>query len=262
MSTPPFWRNLGESMAPLPVRIQVCGRIAVETAGVRRELELPGRQGRLLFTYLVIHRHHAVSLDELTDALWDATPPTASLAALHAPLSKLRRLIGCCVEHRTARLELPPDTWVDLDASRDAIHRAESATAQQDWARAWGAAQTALFISRRGFLPGETVRWADAIRHELDLLRAQSLETYANAALHIGHAELATAERASRELVELAPFRESAHRLLMTTLAERGNTAEAVRAYTALRIQLLDELGVSPSRETQELYMTLINRHP
>lgn len=247
-------------MAPPSVRVQVCGRIAVEVDGVRREENLPGRQGRLLLAYLVIHRHQAVSFDSLTAALWGHAPPAASLTALHALLSKLRRVVGCVVERGTARLDLPPDASVDLDAARDAIHRAESAAAQQQWGRAWGAAQSALFISRRGFLPGETIAWADPIRHELDLLRQRSLETYADAALHVGHAELATAERASRELISLAPYRETAHRLLMRTLAEQGNTAEALHVYTALRLWLRDELGVSPSPETQELYAALIGR--
>ena len=249
-------------MASPPVRIQVCGRIAVETGGARREDDLPGRQGRLVLAYLVIHRHEPVSLDALTEALWGERPPAAALPALHALLSKLRRVLGCIVEHGTANLALPPDTWVDLDTARDAIHRAESAAAQSEWGRAWGAAQTALFISRRGFLPGETVTWAEPIRHELDLLRQRSLETYADAALHIGRAELATAERASRELIGLAPFRETAHRLLMKTLAAQGNTAEAIQAYTALRLKLRDELGVSPSPETQQVYAALMSGRP
>jgi DNA-binding SARP family transcriptional activator len=247
-------------MAPPSVRIQVCGRIAVEVDGVRREDNLPGRQGRLLLAYLAIHRHEPVSFDALTDGLWGQTPPTASVAALHALLSKMRRVVGCIVAHGTARLDLTPDDSVDLETARDAIHRAESASAQQHWERAWGAAQTALFISRRGFLPGETNAWADPVRHELDLLRQRSLETYANAALNVGHAELATAERASRELIGLAPFRESAHRLLIRTLAERGNTAEALQAYTALRLLLREQLGVFPSAETQQLHAALISR--
>src|ERR1700757_5079086 len=142
-------------MAPPSVRIQICGRIAVETDHARRETELPGRQGRLLLAFLAIHRHEPVSLELLTDALWDQARPPAALSALHALLSKLRRVVACRVQHGTVRLELPADAWIDLDMARDAIHRAESAAAQLDWGRAWSAAQTALFISRRGFLPGE-----------------------------------------------------------------------------------------------------------
>ena len=34
------------------VRIQICGALAVERDGERLDGRLPGRQGRLLFTYL------------------------------------------------------------------------------------------------------------------------------------------------------------------------------------------------------------------
>jgi hypothetical protein len=43
----------------------------------------------------------------------------------------------------------------DPTRTEDAVHRAESAVALGEWRRAWGPAQVALFISRRGFLPGE-----------------------------------------------------------------------------------------------------------
>ena len=55
------------------------------------------------------------------------------------------------------RLVLPTAAWVDLEAARDAVHRAESAVALEDWPRAWGAAQVTMFTARRGFLPGEDV---------------------------------------------------------------------------------------------------------
>lgn len=245
-------------MAASRVRIQVCGRIAVEVDGVRREDALPGRQGRLLLAFLVTHLHEPVALDSLTEALWAGSPPTGAPQALHALVSKLRRVLACTLEHGAVRLALPADAWIDLVVARDAIHRAQSATAQQDWGRAWGAAQTALFVSRREFLPGEYLGWAEAVRHELDLLRQRSLETYAEAALHLGGAELATAERASRELIALAPFRESAHRVLMRALSEQGNAAEALHVYTALRLLLRDELGVAPSPETQHLSAALM----
>jgi SARP family transcriptional regulator, regulator of embCAB operon len=249
-------------MASPSVRIQVCGQIAVEVAGVRRESELPGQQGRRLFAFLVVRRGDGLTRDILVDALWGANPPNASQAAVHALLSKLRRVIPCRSAQGLLRLDLPADAWVDLDAARDAIHRAESANAQLDWARAWGAAQTALFTARRGFLPGDESAWAQVVRTELDLLRQRALEAYAAAALGIGHAELATAERASRELVLRSPFRESGYRLLMSALNDQGNTAEALQVYDTLRLLLRDELGVIPSQPTRELHTRLLDTRP
>ena len=123
------------------MRVQVCGRLVIEIAGRRRETALPGRQGRLLFTYLVLHRHDTVVRSELVAALWPGDPPTAADAAVYALLSKCRTAVGAdlLTARGGVRLTLPPDAWVDLETARDAAHRAESALAQADWSRAWGA---------------------------------------------------------------------------------------------------------------------------
>jgi SARP family transcriptional regulator, regulator of embCAB operon len=59
------------------VRIQVCGSLAVERDGQRLDGLLPGRQGRLLFAYLVVNRHRQVPRDELAEALWREPDPAA-----------------------------------------------------------------------------------------------------------------------------------------------------------------------------------------
>src|SRR5580700_8768140 len=116
------------------VRIQICGALAVECDGQRLDARLPGRQGRLLFTYLVVNRHRQISRDELAEALWREPDPAAVDARLNPLLSKLRRVFGVgAVDGRvTIQLHLP-DAWVDLEAAVEAIHRAESAVAQHDW---------------------------------------------------------------------------------------------------------------------------------
>ena len=247
-------------MTACSVRVQVCGRLVIEIAGRRRETALPGRQGRLLFTYLVLRRHDTVVRSELATALWPGDAPTAADAAVYALLSKCRAAVGAdlLTARGGVRLALPPDAWVDLEAARDAAHRAESALAQADWSRAWGAAQTSLFVARRGFLPQEDLPWARSVRHELQDLYLRSLEAYTAAALSLGATELATAERAGRELTTAAPFRESGFRLLMRALNARGNSAEALLVYDQLVQRLRDELGVPPSAETRVLHASIL----
>jgi DNA-binding SARP family transcriptional activator len=70
--------------------------------------------------------------------------------------------------------------------------------------------------------------------------------------------ELSAAERAARRLVELEPFRESGHRVLMRALAERGNVADALRAYERLTALLRSELGVDPGPQTRDLHRELL----
>jgi SARP family transcriptional regulator, regulator of embCAB operon len=241
------------------VRIQICGTLAVEKDGERLDARLPGRQGRLLFTYLVVNRHRHIPRDEMAEALWREPDPAAVDARLNPLLSKLRRVFGAdAVDGRSALRLCLRDAWVDLEAAVEAIHRAESSVAQQDWPRAWGPALTALFVAERDFLPGEDAPWIDEIRRQLTDVRLRALECYAAAGLGIGGTELTAAVRAGRQLTRLAPLRESGYRYLMRALAAQGNLAEALTVYGQLGECLRDQLGISPSPATRELYERLL----
>ena len=250
-------RYVGETLA---TRIHVCGRITVELDGRRVEEELPGRQGKLLFAYLVANRLRGVPRDELEAAVWPRETPAAADAGLSALLSKLRRVLGAeRLEGRAMlQLRLPPGAWVDLEAATDALHRAESAVAAEQWAAAWGPGRVAQHIAVRGFLPGEDAPWIDETRARLDEIHIRALELVTRACLAIGGAELDTAERSARSLVKAAPYRESGYRLLMDVLAQRDNVAEALRVYEDLRVRLRDELGAAPSHATQALHRRLL----
>jgi pentatricopeptide repeat protein len=231
-------------------KVQLCGRLVVELEDERVEERLPGRQGRLLFAFLAANRNRTLTRAQLLDALW----PDGRDGGLAPLLSKLRRVVPL----DGLRLALPPAAWVDVEAAADGVHRAESAIAQGDFHRAWGPSQVAMFISGRTFLPGEESAWIDEGRRRLEDLHLRALEAYAQAGLGIGGTELAAAVRAGRELTRREPYRETAHRLLMSALAREGNTAEALRVYDGLRTRLQQDLGVAPSAETQELHKQLL----
>ncbi len=255
------WSEAGRTLEPRPdTRIQLCGPLVVEWRGERREAELPGRQGRLLFAFLVLNRSRVVTRDALVEAVWPTAAPPAAESALAALLSKLRKLLGA--EHLSGRSELrillPEDAGVDLETAREAIHHAESALAAEDWPRAWPAAQTALFTACRGFLPAEEAGWIEECRRDVDALHLRALEAYGRACLGIGGAEHAAAIRVGRDLVRRAPLRESGHLLVIEALAASGNRAEALVAYESLRLRLREELGVSPGAELQDVHARLL----
>ena len=62
----------------------------------------------------------------------------------------------------------------------------------------------------------------------------------------------------ARQLIELAPYRETGHRILIEALERRGNVAEALLAYDRLRVLLRDELGVGPSPALQSVHRRLL----
>jgi len=218
------------------------------------EAELPGRQGRLAFAYLVVNRSRPVTRDELTDALWKEPASSDRLSPL---LSKLRSVVP--LDGRgEVRLVLPDAAWIDVEAAAEGLHRAESAVAQRDYTGAWAPGRVAQHVAIRGFLPGEDAPWIDAQRRRLEEVLIRSLELVGRACLEIGGGELDTAERSARTLIARASYRESGHRLLMETLAARGNAAEALLVYEELRQLLREELGAAPSAQTQELHRRLL----
>lgn len=227
--------------------------------GKRVERELTGMQARLLFAYLVLHRLRASSHRELIDALWPE-PPRAADSALYALVSRLRRVVGAHrIEGRSElRLVLAEDAWVDVEAARTAVHRAESAAAREDWLSAWVAARVAQHIAVRPLVSGADAPWLEERRRDLEGTYLRALELAAQASLRIGGGELNTAERTARVLVRQAPFRESGYRYLMEALAARGNAAEALNVYETLRTLLREELGAAPSHATQDVHRALL----
>jgi SARP family transcriptional regulator, regulator of embCAB operon len=243
-------------------RIQICGRLAVELDGRELTPKLPSGQARVLFTYLTVTRALPSSREKLIEALWPYRQPAGADTALSALLSRLRAAVGSDVlcGRSEIHLELPADAWIDLEAAEEAIHRAEAAVTQHDWARGWGPSLIAMFTARRGFLPNEDLPWADEHRQRLAEIHICALECYAAVALGVGGSELAPGERTARELVKLAPYREHGHALLMEILTARGNKAEALRIYEQLRQRLRDELGATPAPELRQLQQHLLQR--
>jgi DNA-binding SARP family transcriptional activator len=241
-------------------RVQLCGTFAVELSGRRVNQALPGRQARLLFGYLTLFRLQPVPRDTLVEALWGDAPPPEAGAALSALVSKVRGAVGPDVLRGRTELSvtLPEPAYVDVEVAMSALHAAESAVALRDWRRAWSSSLTAQLVARRRFLPEAETPWAESWRRRLAEVHARALECYAAACLGLGGAELPGAERAARELMEVAPLRETGHLLLMRTLAARGNVAEALAAYERLRILLREELGVNPCRAVQDAYTQLL----
>jgi DNA-binding SARP family transcriptional activator len=241
-------------------RIQLCGRLMVQLDGERVEDSLPGGKGRLLLAYLVLNRARRVSRDEMLIAVYgdDASPEQSS--SLSVLLSKLRAVVGSAVLTGRSEIELvvTPDTFVDVEAAFEGIHRAESHAARAEWAETWGPAGVAYHVASRPLLQGHDLPWLDDWRRRLADVRLRGLECLAAARLGLGEPTLTQAEVCARQLIELAPYRETGHRILMETLEQRGNVAEALLAYERLRVLLRDELGVEPSGSVQRVYRRLL----
>ena len=213
-----------------------------------------------MLALLAVNRERPVPRDELIGALWPGRPPADPDEALSALLSKVRQAVGRDVltGRRDLTLALPADAEIDVEQALAAAERARTALAAGDPATAWEAASATIAIVGRGFLPGHDAPWVHERRVELADLRLRALEVQAQAGLALGGTHADTAERAAAELVREAPLREAGHRLLMEALAARGEVAEALAAYEALRVLLRDELGTAPGEAARALHERLL----
>jgi ABC-type glycerol-3-phosphate transport system substrate-binding protein/DNA-binding SARP family transcriptional activator len=248
------------------VRISLTGRVSIEANGAKLdERSFPGRQGRLVFAYLLAEEGRAVPRDELAELLWGDAPPARWEKALSVLVSKLRALLEeCGVDGQEAlrsafgcyQLVLPPGAWIDVAVAREAADRAEAALDAGDIRVAREAAGEAAALARRSFLPGEDGAWVDEKRRELSELLVGVLECLADACLAAGDAREAV--RHAEELTALEPYREGGYRRLMQAHVGAGDSAEALRVYERCRRLLADELGAYPSPETESIYRDLL----
>jgi DNA-binding SARP family transcriptional activator len=246
--------------------VYLAGRVSVErTAHLVGPDQFPGQQGRLAFAYLVIERGRPITVEELAETLWPGDLPAAWESALRAIISKLRSLIvrsglGDCSALTSARgsyeLRLPGDAWVDVEAAASAIHDAEAALRKGNPREAYGPSAVAHHIARRPFLAGEQGAWIETQRERLRdiLLRALEVRTE----VYLWNSEHSLALRTAKDLIALAPFRESGHRLVMRAHTAVGNTAEALQAYERCRKMIARELGVDPSPQTKAVYESVL----
>ncbi|MCH7624965.1 MAG: hypothetical protein IIC83_03480 [Chloroflexi bacterium] len=242
------------------VTLELDGRVAVE------ERQFRGKQGRLVFAYLVCQRARAVSREELVDLLWPDGPAASWEIALSAVLSRIRHLIshdplqdsGASLSRGSSQyqLRLPLDIWVDIEVGAGAIERAEIALKADDRQSVLGPATAAAAIARRPFLSGLSGRWVESQRDRLrrQLLRSLNVlsKTWLIEEQYVLAIEMAT------EAITIDPHRDASYQLLMNAHAAAGNRSEALKVYHKLREYLSSDLGTEPSPDTQDIYLRLL----
>jgi SARP family transcriptional regulator, regulator of embCAB operon len=184
----------------MTLRVFLAGGVALERDGrVLAESTLPGLQGRVVLAMLAAERERPLPREELAEELWGEALPEAWEPALRAVISKVRgALIPLELEKEALagafgvyQLHLPSDSWVDLEAAADSLHRAETASRSGEFGPAGGWALAARAIARRPLLPGAWGPWVTRRRARLHDLYIRSLDVLANVWVARGEPDLA-----------------------------------------------------------------------
>jgi DNA-binding SARP family transcriptional activator len=248
--------------ADLQVEFGVLGSLLVRRgAGL---LPVPPGKQRALLAALLLAANQIVSHDELIGTLWGADPPPSALVSLQNHVKRLRRsLPGCDRIHTERRGYLIRVLAGELDLQKfeEVARVGRMAAAASDWKTAADRFGEALSLWRGEPLAGvcaDTLARREVPR--LAELRLQALEGRIDADLYLGRNGEVIAEL--RRLVAVNPLRERLVKLLMIALHRDGQRAAALAAYHAVRRTLLDELGIEPCAELQELHRLLLTDGP
>lgn len=221
-----------------------------------------GKQ-RALLALLLLNANEAVSTDRLIDQLWGESRSTSATKVLQNYVSKLRRLLGegvLITRPHGYELRVEPGE-VDVDRFNDLVADGRRSLAAGDPERAAAVLAEALALWNGPPLADFAFeRFALADIERLDGLRLAALSERIEADLQLGKHGALIGELEG--LVTRHPLQERLRGQLMLALYRSGRQAEALRVYQATRRVLVDELGIEPSQELQQLEHAILVHDP
>ncbi|MEV5887981.1 AfsR/SARP family transcriptional regulator [Nonomuraea fuscirosea] len=250
------------------LRFAVLGPVRAWRDG--RELDLGTPLQRSILGMLLLRQGHAVTPNEMIDAVWGEEAPPRALGALRTYVSRLRTVLE---PDRPARsrpelltsigrgyaLRLPDDS-LDLARFERGIGQAEAARKAGRLAEAAGELRSALALFEGEPLAGTVGPYSEHQRDRLIERRISVIETLMDVDLELGnHAEVVS------ELIALTadhPLRERLRAHLMLALYRCGRQGDALSVFTETRGALIDELGIEPGPELSALHQRILAADP
>ncbi|MEU6711132.1 BTAD domain-containing putative transcriptional regulator [Nonomuraea sp. NPDC046802] len=227
----------------MTVTFHVLGPLEVRSDG--RPVRISGRKPRLLLATLLLHAGHPVSDDQLVEVLWPHRPPRSAQSNLRTYVSSLRSELGSGhvrFDGSCYAIDVPGGA-LDLLVFEELVDRGEFERALALWRGA-----------PLADLPGSPV-W-DRRLEPLHQVRLHAAEALISRRIERGDHDGAISEL--RGLLAEQPYREDLWGRLVLTLHRGGRKAEALRAFAAIRVRLVDELGVEPGVELRRAYELIL----
>ncbi|MEU6862143.1 BTAD domain-containing putative transcriptional regulator [Streptomyces sp. NPDC046876] len=232
-----------------------------------RTLPVGGARQRTILALLLLSPGRIVPVDTLVDVVWNGRPPATArtqVAIVIAALRKALKAEGVAEEiivtsHpgyllRTDGHELDAVTFTDLVAAAEAAVRARQPTeAARHYAAALALWRGPALAGVSGqFVEDEAARWEE--------IRINTYEALTDVQLDLGEHQLLLPELAAT--VREHPLRERVRRHLMLAQYRSGRRAEAMETFREARRQFIDELGMEPGPELQELHDAILRDDP
>ncbi|WP_322750107.1 MULTISPECIES: BTAD domain-containing putative transcriptional regulator [unclassified Frankia] len=231
-----------------------------------RSLHLGGPRQQIVLAMLSLNVNSVTSIDQLIEAVWQEDPPPTARGQIQVCISGLRKLFAEAGFPDAIRTRVPGYV-LELGANEvDSLRftgQLAAAKEQIDAGRTADAVRTlraALALWNGTALAGVQSELIRRGATALDEKRLAAIEDCVRLELKLGwHEELIVELQA---LVGEHPLRERLHGFLMLALYRSGRQAEALGIFRQARTTLIEEVGIEPGQELQDLELAILNRDP
>ncbi len=244
---------------------RVFGPTDVDGPDVR--VRISAEKPRRLLTALLLSANTWVAVDTLIDEIWPDGPPASAAGNVKTYVSQLRQLLPATdgeaprIERRSAAYRLNvARTELDAMIFEDLVDEVRSEPAVDGMAVTISRLTGALALWRGRAYESLDTEQASAAAARLTELRWSVHDRLSAALIAAGRTGEAIA--ILRGLTTEYPLREPTWKHLMEALYAAGRRADALSAYQQARRTLVDELGVEPGAELQQLHQRLLREEP
>ena len=235
----------------------------LEVRATDRAIPLGGGRQRALLALLIMHANETVSVERLVDELWGERAPPTAAKIVQNHVSHLRRALGdgLLVTRGSGYVLEVGRGRLDRDRFEELLEQGRQALAAADAQGASQLLREALDLWRGPPLADFTFEpFAQGEIARLEERRLVALEERIAADLALArHADLVGE---LEQLIARHPLRERLRGQLMLVLYRSRRQAEALAAYQDARRVLVDELGIEPSPELQQLERAILQQDP
>jgi DNA-binding SARP family transcriptional activator/predicted ATPase len=238
-----------------PIRIELLGTLRF-TFGQNLITSVNTNRVRSLLAFLVLHSEAVQSREQLASLIWPESTEAQARTNLRQLLHNLRRAlpVECSLlvsDNHTVRWLPDHSCAIDVVEFEAAARAAENAKGG-DSATEREALEQAARLYQDDLLPDLYDDWLRPKREQLRLQFAEILSRLATLSEKEG--DFPTGIRHAARLLALDQLREGYYQLLIRLHLRNHDRSSAIRVYHQCLRNLQRELGVSPSKETQDLF--------
>ncbi|WP_067510130.1 AfsR/SARP family transcriptional regulator [Actinoplanes sp. TFC3] len=229
-------------------------------------LDLGGLRQQVVLGTMLLEANRVIRTPRLIEALYGEDPPSTSRVQVQICISALRRFFtghgmpdAILTRSQGYSLQIPEGS-LDLQRWESNLTQARQSREGQRFEEAVGQYRSALSLWRGPALDGVE---SQVVRSAADRLADRKItahEECLDLELKLGRHHEVVDELGA--LVSEHPLREQLRGQFMVALYRAGRQSEALATYRSARLRMIDELGLEPNEQLQELERAILTSDP